>query len=404
MIRPYQRLLVKNVQFRRSWSASALSMLGTRTLSVTYPLLGYSLTDSATWTAVVVFAATVPGLFCYVPAGMLIDRLGPVRVMIRSEAVRGAVVMVLFCVVWTAPFDRQWIMWVLLGGAFLEGCLSVVSSLSETALIPAVTAGRRDVVTGLALHETTAHAVVLAGRPLAGALHGLHHSVSFVMNAVAFIGSSRLLRRVSRESPEPTATSRASSDGRMRLGFTELWANLPLRTATLLTAVINLFVQSLIVVFISYQSARGLHTATIGIILAMSGVGGVLGALLAPLQRLRSDSVTLLAHLWVCGLALALIPSFGLAPWTFAVALFMIGTAGGLSNVTVRRLMSHVPGRVISVSRLGSYSTIAFGPVLATLLYEFTDPGITIIVMAATTGVLAVMMTTVRRLRECLIH
>ena len=157
--------LIGNRPFRRLWAGSALSMAGTRTLGVCYPLLAFTLTESPTWTGWVMFAWTLPGLLCFLPAGVLADRVGHQRVMMWSEAIRGALVTTL-----CAGLLLGWLrVDVLLLIAFAEGGLSVVSAIAETALIPSV-ATPREMNTALAVHETTVHTVVLAGRPPASPL------------------------------------------------------------------------------------------------------------------------------------------------------------------------------------------------------------------------------------------
>ncbi|GAA1293060.1 hypothetical protein Psi02_50920 [Planotetraspora silvatica] len=401
-------------------------MLGTRTLGVTYPLLAFAVTKSPAWTGWVVFASTVPGLLCYLPAGTLIDRLGPGRVMACSEAARGllmgALTAALIC-------DVPEIRGLLLAIAFVEGGLAVLSSVAETALIPAATR-RDDIPTALAAHETTAHAVVLAGRPVGGILFGLGAYMSFFANAVVFMCSAALLWRLNPGQPARTP-HREPVLHQIREGIQEVWRNPFLLSATILTAVINLIVQSLIVVFISYQTSSGLGAAAVGGILAASGVGGAAGAFISPKRKKISRKIdgwarrwnwtdrlaelvglthrgrsTLLVHAWVCSGAIAVIFMTGFAPSAFALALLMIGVAGGLSNVTIRTLLSRVPAdkvaRVVSVSRLGSYSTVALGPVLASLLYESAGPRATLGTVTVSMVVVALVMTLVPTFRKSL--
>lgn len=384
-------------------------MLGSRTVGVTYPLLAYELTRSPGAIALVMFASTVPGLLWYIPAGAWIDRIGPRRVMVWSEFLRGALVAGIVLSMVTGTLELHWLLLV----ALVEGTISVHSSLAETVLIPSTVKPDKagQVETALALHEASVHGMVLAGRPLGGLLYGVHPIVAFVANAVMLFGAAATLRKVPRD-----ITAKGKPLGEifveMRGGLTELRRNRFLRSATLITALINFMVQGMIVVFLWEATNDGLPSALAGTILAASGIGGVIGAI-TSIRRGRADRRTLrhrpvmLVHLWACAVALALPLLLLQVWWSFGVALLLIGLAGGLSNVTMRTVLSQVPldriARVAGVSRLGSYSAVALGPLLASLLVGHVESWVALLMLCVPMGVVALAMTTVPRLRSSLV-
>ncbi|MEV0309600.1 MFS transporter [Nonomuraea fuscirosea] len=394
-----------NSSFSWSWAGSVLSMLGSRTIGVTYPLLAYGLTQSPSSIAWVMFASNMPGLLWHVPAGAWIDRIGPRRVMTWSDLGRGLLLAGVAFALVTDTFELG----LLLIVALVEGTLSVLSTVADSVLIPS-TVKPDKVKNALALHEASAHGVVLAGRPLGGLLYGLSPIVSFIMNAVMFFGSAAILSRL----PRDVAGRRKSMRELFREmldGLSELRRNRFLCCVTLLTAFTNLMVQGVIVVFLSEATDDNLPSALAGAVLAASGVGGVIGAIMS-LRRRRTDRwfqrrPVMLTHLWACTAALA-IPLVCLeVSWSFAVALLVIGLAGGWSNVTVRTALSRVPpdrlARVAAVSRLGSYSSVAFGPLLAGLLVGWVESWVALLVFFALMGLLTLVMTAVPGLREALV-
>ncbi|MFB9202758.1 MFS transporter [Nonomuraea spiralis] len=424
-IRCFKELLTDYPAFRRSWVGSTISMLGSRTIGVTYPLLAYTLTESPTWIGWVMFASTVPGLLWYVPAGALIDRLGPRRVMVWSEYARGILVAGLCAAM---AFDVLRLHHLVIV-ALLEGTLSINSSVAETALIP-TTVKPGNVETALALHEGSVHGMVLAGRPLGGMLFGLGPIVPFLANTLMFFSAGRVLSRLERDITAKGPRGRLLAD--MRAGLVELWNHRFLRAATIVTALMNLMVQGLIVVFLSKATNDGLPSALAGVILAASGIGGIAGALLSPRWRhiwqrvvrrasrrrraavlidrfglARLDGSMMLAHTWMCAAALTLPLALNQAPPVFAVSLAAIGLTGGLSNVTIRTALSRVPSdlvaRVVGVSRLGSYSAVALGPLLASLLIGRVEPFAALLLLSLTVLVLALVVTLVPVLRSSLI-
>lgn len=419
-IRSFIDLFAKVPRFRWSWLGSTISMLGSRMIGVTYPLLAYTLTSSPTWIGWVMFASTVPGLLWYIPAGALVDRFGRRFVMIVSETLRGVLVAVL-CL----GMAMEWLgIHYLVVIALLEGALSVNSSVAETALIP-TTVKRDNVDTALAMHETSVHGMLLVGRPFGGLLFGIAHIVPFIANAAMFFAAAGALSRAERDR-SPQRTNRRSTLADMGAGFAELWHNSFLRYATLVTAFTNLMVQGLIVVFLSEAADEGLPSGIAGLILAASGIGGVVGAFISPQWERISRKINsreprrrpagfrrlvlahgrsvMLVHLWACAAALAVPLVLAHASVSFAIALLVIGLVGGLSNVTIRMMLSRVPdermARVVGVSRLGSYSAVAIGPLVASLLLGLLGSGLTMLVLWCLMAVFAVIVTSVRGLRN----
>lgn len=393
-------------------------MLGSRMIGVTYPLLAATITESPAWIGWAMFASTAPGLLWHLPAGALVDRLGPRRVMVWSEATRAALVAGLCALL---LLDSLGIM-LLLAIALAEGVLSVNSSVAEITLIP-TTVTPDKVEKALAMHETSVQGMVLAGRPLGGFLYGLAPVVPFAANALMFAWAALALRA---PDPGPAGPAPAKDEPRgtwgaeMRAGLTELWQNRFLRSATLITAFTNLMVHGMIVVFLTEATNAGMPPALAGTILAASGVGGMLGALVSTRRQMilnrarrygraapaagwlglaRRHRSMMHLHLWACTAALALPLLSGRPPASFALALFVVGLAGGLSNVTIRTVLSRVPAdrgaRVAAVSRLGSYSAVALGPLLAGLFVGEVASGAVLAFLWGAMAALAIAMTAV---------
>ncbi|MFG1943029.1 MFS transporter [Nonomuraea sp. NPDC048826] len=405
-------LFVRYMQFRWFWWGSTLSMLGGRALSVTYPLMAYTLTGSPQWTGWVVFASTVPGLICYIPAGAVIDRVGPRRVLITSEATR-FVIMVALVLLWFC--DGLHIGWVV-AFALIEGGLAVMASVAESAHVPN-TVEDHDLDTALAAHETSSHGAVLLGRQVGGLLYGLLPIVPFIINAIAFAGSARFYGRLPRE-----ASERSPRRIELRAGFAALRSNRFLRLATIIVACTNFMVQCLIVVFLTIATRDELSPVWAGMFLAASGVGGIVGGLLWPTRARISTRIgdtvhsrwvewmglarrpsVMLVHVWACTAAIGLILASGQRAPSFGGALLIIGLVGGLSNVTLRSAWSRVdPGvraRVVSASRIFSYGAVAIGPLVGSLLVPWIDTGATMWILLLSMIVLT-LVTTLIHLRN----
>src|SRR6266705_3327951 len=95
-------------------------------------------------------------------------------------------------------------------------------------------------------------------------------------------------------------TTRAGRSTRPRdCGRLSLGVPAPPGSIGLLAVVLNLFFAAYFIVIIVLAQARGVSSGEIGIMAAMFGVGGILGALAAPyLQRRVTPYVSIVTVLW----------------------------------------------------------------------------------------------------------
>ncbi|GII52394.1 hypothetical protein Pth03_07830 [Planotetraspora thailandica] len=331
-----------------------------------YPLLALALHHSPTeagWTG---FALTVPILVFYIPAGVLVDRLEPRSIMMATELLRGLVVASLAVAMLFGIVTLPW----LIAAALLEGTLWVFYSLAETALLPSLVKPGR-LHRALAQNETTVHFAALTGRPLGGYLVGCGHLVLFLVNAVLFFGSWGTLLGIKRPLARKAETPlfHQLSDG-LRILLNQPF----LRSAIALVTVTNLMVNATIMIFIAGSS--GLSSATVGLVLAAGGVGGVIGSSVAVYRPPPRSMLIIHMWVWVAALLLAAVGSnLGERPVFFGMALFVTGFVGALSNVVirtaeVRHIASEMLARVVSVSRLSAHGAVCLAAPLGGLLVD----------------------------------
>ncbi|WP_440063704.1 MFS transporter [Streptosporangium sp. OZ121] len=398
------------IRIARVWLGMTFSTVGSRAVSVAYPLLALALTGSpvqAGWTS---FALTFPILVFYIPAGVLADRVDPRSLMLLTETLRGLTVLSVFlALVLGHPSLPH-----LLVAAFLEGTLWVVYSLAETALISSLVP-RNQASIVMARSETISHIAVLAGRPLGGWLFGLMHAMSFAVNAALFFlallsplsvaagkGKGRPLSHALRE----LVAGVRSLAGRHLLreiadGFKELSRHPFLRKAMALTMVTNLMINALIMIFIA--GSANLPSYQVGLVLAAGGMGGVAGSGLAPYLRLEPRNFTLFAQLWIWVLAL-LIAAYGEGPLFFGLAILLTGCTGALSNVAIRTFEVDTVdqgklGRVMSVHRLVAHGAVCVAAPLGGILVAVFGIRVAAVILTVVMFVIAAGVTFASLLR-----
>jgi predicted MFS family arabinose efflux permease len=146
--------------------------------------------------------------------------------------------------------------------------------------------------------------------------------------------------------------------------------------------------------------ARSQHTpsASIGLMLAVVSIGGVLGAMVAPrIQRRFGFGQVIITLFW----AIALVwPLFALAPNFLvlgALAAIIYGLGPVYNAVQLSYRLALIPdelqGRVNSAYRLLAYGSQPLGVALSGLLLQIVGPVHTVLVFSAWVALLAMITT-----------
>jgi MFS family permease len=381
----------KNRAFRVLLAGSSVSMLGSRVTTIGYPMLVLYLTGSAVDAGWVGFAATAPSVLVYMPAGALVDRWDPRRIMLLSEVGRG---LAIASVVIAVAFGRPSI-GMLIVAAVVEEILEVFSTLAERryvrALVPRGQASAAQV-----RMEARTHLVVLMGRPLGGLLFEIRPIAPFLVDVVTFVFSVGTLLRIKSERPllPPGFSSRIRDlgvKGRLRRsalqaqdwqlgndvreGMRWLLGNRFARTAVTMSASTSLICQAMIMAFLAMAHSRQLSSIAVCWVLGSSGLGGAAGSFAA--SRMPAPSFS-----WVRIQMCFWIPAFfilsltgGESLFCMALAMAILGFTGAMGNIEVNTYLTHnvaenMLGRVTSIGRLMSFSACAIGWAAGGFLFQ----------------------------------
>lgn len=366
--------LRRNHAFQWLLGSSSVSMLGSRLTTIAYPLLILALHGSAAVAGLAVFAANAPSVLVYIPAGALVDRSAdPRRTLILAEAVRGAAIAV---IVGSLLLHRISILLVILM-AVIEESAEVFANLAERRYVRFVV-NPVQVSTAQVSIEARAHVVVLAGRALGGLLFGMTQVLPFLADLMSFVvsvASLAFIKRRRERPPFPRETVRPNLWREAGDGLRELSKHASARNASLVSASMTLISQALIIVFLA--AAHGhVSSAVIGCVLAASGFGGLLGALISQ-WVLRSVNLSLLKlqpFIWICMLVFLGMSGGHQVP-AMALVMTTLGIAGAMGNVALDTyVLVKVPdkklARVTSIEMLLDFAACALGPALGGLLTE----------------------------------
>jgi MFS family permease len=370
--------LSENRTFRRLLRASSISMLGSHLTTIAYPLLVLHLTGSPFTAGCAVFAATAPSILVYIPAGALVDRWNPRRVMLLSELGRGVAIGTVSV---TLAFGNHMVA-PLMMLAVIEGVLEVFSGLAERRYVGSIV-GPDQIPSAQVRIEARTHVVLVAGRPLGGFLFGIGPIFPFLSDMASFVYSVITLLAI--KDSKPAGNSIESPHGLppkvglindIRQGLKWIYEDKFARMATISFSVGTLIFQALIMVFLDSAQSRHLSTLAVGAALAASGVGGAIGSLAATrlLARIGHSWIQVQAGIWSTGFAF-LVLSIGPQFLATTVIMAILGFTGALGNIALdTHLMQSADqemlARVTSVGRLTSFAACAIGPIMGGFLVQ----------------------------------
>ena len=265
--------------YRRLWAARTASAWGDAFATVALSLLVLDRTGSGLGVAGVVAAEILPVLLLAPSAGVVVDRLSPVRVMVAADLTRTVLAAVLPLLAGSVPGIYAVASGMSAASAFFNPAAGAV--LSALVVQEELIAANSGIWTAAVLSQ-----IVLA--PAAGVVVALvGYGPAFWINAASFAVSAALLSRLRIARPAAAAT-RTGWWQQAREGVAVLAGHRVLRALAAgqgLAALSAGATSALLVVLI--RQRLGLGPAGYGIALACIGVGAALGPLL--LTRLVSD-------------------------------------------------------------------------------------------------------------------
>ncbi len=396
---PGYRQLSKNRDFTVLWIGDTVSELGSALSMFAFPLIAYALSGSAL-TAALVEAAYLGGMCAtLLPAGVLADRVDRKRIMLVSSATGCAAYTSLAVAGATGSLTLPHLVGVALvagvaAGAFNPAQLSAIRSVVPTDDLP----------TALSQNQARQHVASLLGGPLGGALYAVTRWLPFAVDAITFAVACATVSRVRTDLSAPRRR-REPLRQQLAEGFRFIWRRPFFRTLMLWSSLTNLVTNAIFFVVLLRMVAEGVPAAQIGLVSMAAGLGGILGAALAPsvIHRMPTGRLTVLVG-WMC--CLPLVPlTVSSSVWTACASTFFllllnpVGNAG-ISSYRMAVTPAHLQGRVGSTSQFASMSVMPLAPLLGGYLLEHQGGATAITALVVASALLAVLLTSSRSIRS----
>jgi MFS family permease len=380
--------------FHKALAASGFANLADGVFQVALPLLAVQLTRSPLLIAGVAVAARLPWLLAPV-AGALADRLDRRQTMVRVNLVRTVLLGGLALAV-AADLASLALLYAV---AVLLGIAETLFDTSAQSLLPALVAREDLTLANSRLFAVELVANTFVGPPLGGLLAAASLALAFGLPAGAYLVGAGCLALIA--GGFRAAGAAAAGPTRLRDDIAEglqfVWRHPVLRPLAIMLGAQNMAfaaTYSILVLFAVDPGPMGLSGTGYGVLLAMLGVGSLVGTWLAvPVERRFGPVPTLLASV-VVGAACLAVPAVTTSPVLIGAAEAATGVSMVLWNVVTVSLRQRITpdrllGRMNAAYRLVGWGTMPIGAALGGFLAEALGLQATFAVAAAV--VLAVL-------------
>ena len=338
-----------NLNFVKLATALGVSSAGDGVRVVAIPLLGAAFTDNPFFISLLVIANRLPWILFTLTSGFLADRFSRKHLMVGVDLIRGVLVAG-FAVSIYYHLSSILTIGII---AFCLGIGETVFSTANQGMVPDVV-DKQDLGTANGtLFTLQSVASNFLGPGLGGVLFSVARWVPFLVDAISFFLAATFVSRI-RVSGEVNTPPARMMDA-IKEGLAWCWTRHVIVALLSVMAVMNFAqsaIQSVLVLYVTDD--LGLDSSWYGMIVAVAGVGAVLGGAMGPLveRRLGFERVFRLAVLTAVPILAVMVVIR--SPWVLAAALFLNSFVGLLVSVMVATIRQRVvprtlAGRVASV-------------------------------------------------------
>ena len=397
---PGRTSLSRNRNFALLWASMLSSGFGFSAAAIAIPLLVLTVNGSAVDAGVVLGAVATAQLAAGLPAGALADRWNRKYIMLGCEAAQAmAGASVVAAILLHALSILQ-----LVAVAAVIGVSAALFGPAEDASLPNIVPGEQ-VQKALAMNAARMSLGRLAGTGAGGFLYAIGRVVPFAVDmashTLAFFALSFL-----RLPPREVQRQPISHLHREMLeGLRWVWQQRLIRVTTLCAIVLNLFFSAFYIIIIVLARRRGVPTGQIGVMAAMVGAGGLVGALLAPsLTEKVSLFVSIASVFWILTV-LSPIAVFIHNGYLLGALIFAMALPAPTANTTImaRQLLitpDALRGRLGGALGLVTGGAGAVGPVLGGALVGLVAGDEAVLICAAGMAAITVLVTASPTLRR----
>jgi MFS family permease len=379
--------------FRRLWAGSAISLAGDQFYLVALPWVVLQLTGSAVAMGTILMTAAIPRAVLMLMGGALTDRFSSRRILMSTASARAVVVGIVGALLWFGALQ----VWHLYALGFAFGVADAFAMPAGSALMPTLVA-RDQLVRANSVMQTTSQLTTIAGPAPAGlVIRSLGAAAAFIVDAISFLFVIVALWSL----PEPAQAAARPRGPMWRAvldGIASVRQDAALSALMLLAAMINVCVSGPLTVGLAVMAKTAFGSpAAYGFIVSSLAAGGLIGALLAGVWKVKHRGPFLLITatlIGVCVIALGFLADIGI----IAGVLALMAAASALTNIHLSawiqgRVNPATRGRVLSVLMLAAVGLMPVSLAAAGFLAAWSLKGMFVVAGAAMLTVTAFAAT-----------
>lgn len=362
------------VIFRRFWLATTVSGLGSAVTMVALPLVALIVLDVSVIEVTMLNAAGQVGwLVLGLPAGVIVQRYPLRALLVTMDLIRLAAICSIPLTWWLGVLTYTQ----LLVAALIVGFARVLFDIGSLTFLPAIVEkkelnARNGLISGTnAVNETGGLSVGALIIQVTGPV------VALLLDAISYLVSALTLRTL----PEPgtSGNSHVKPVQLIKEGWTFVVRHAVMGPCLWWAAATNFFSIALIALTPVYLvRAAETPAATVGFVLAMNGLGAVIGSAVATRLARRLGTARTLIVASVAGGLIALIIPFTTSLDT--IYFFMIGNAGLSAGVVIGSILTRtyrqtesppeLLSRVMATTRFVSWGAMPLGAAVSGLVAD----------------------------------
>lgn len=405
---PQAQSMFRNPDYRRIFTSVGASQIGLQVAYFSISIIAVVVLDLSESQIGLLYAMDQIALVMFgLLVGVWVDRLRDKPIIVASEILRG-VVMLSVPVAWALDALTVWHVF---AAMFLLGLTSVFFDVAQTSYVPRLIdnkslAGGNSRIQGIRSASDTGGP--LAAGPLVSVLTA---PVAIVVAVVSFVVSAFSVARIQYREDEPEKPAKPHLGAEVVQGVKFIFRDPMLRGILLVSAWCNLSVgafQAMLMVFLIREAGQSSEVA--GFVLAGSGVGGVLGAMLVGrVSKRLGVGPTAIAGLALSGPGMAIVaasgPGWGAAAafagqvvYVAAIVVFNVNVVSYRQAVTP----DDMQGRVGATQRVICWAGLAVGSIVGGFTGDLLSARVALLIAAAMlfAGFLPLLRTPLRRLHE----
>jgi len=358
--------------FTRIWSASLITNLVDGVLRLAAPLLAVSLTQDPILIGALSALGLLPWLFFAIPIGAMVDRFDRRKALILGNILRALIALFIAFAVSQGFIN----IWLLLISVFFFGICEVLVDTTSQAVLPQILDKSNYERGNSRLQISEVIVSQFAGAPLGGLLYAVSIALPFYFSTTGFVLAGLLIllfpfeREINARKEGEIGQAKLGLKGDIKFALNYLYQDKQIFSIVVITTLLGFFYSlSNAIAPLFILKELNVPPALFGVVLAIGGIGALIGSIAAPMaSRYLGRGRALAINVFFASFLVIFI---GLSPnaYFFVVVSVLIGFTISVWNILLMSLyQSLIPpelyGRIHGARRTIVWGLMPIGALL----------------------------------------